>query len=1098
SEDTCRALSEQYHQLEQAMGQVAEAWLECQKRIDDYVDEEVAMRTKQRFLKEDWEVFKQRHFIDQLNGGKAVSGENNFTDTMRHLLSSQLNISDCPNCNYRHRCTCDDCSLSHILMCGIMDSPVTEDIHNNHLPLQIDSAPDCLSESHLSSMSSGSSGSSSGSPFTVQQRERLKPILNENSSGPSFNTENEDIEPVSEKPENLCSCNHCDIADIDSASGIHRQLNDCVKSTTLKLKSPHDSSTSSTSSEGEAEKPSAKTSSHLPRIQKGDLMIGSKGTRKDGSKRNSPVPSYPTQQTNQVSTCCECHICKQETIGLSSSDTEQKCLPAGHQFKIPEKTVHPGLHLYPHIHGQMPLPTVPHLSPTLHTSFYTAPPLAQNKALLQNHTNNQPMLNTSFQDHIYSNGFGSTTDWKSSEFLSIWESEVMNEKNWYASNFLQDELPGEGNVMVASSAAEPNPNILPVTTGNEGMAVTDSKKKENMLKKKCLYHFQDAFMHNNKVVMATSSFKVSSKRSSSLGDVFHSISSEDHRCSASATPQNSSTTLAPLSSLSPGVLSPTSAPHLPGSGIPSFSRTSTTAPSFVDANLGLYPTTVASPSTKDSLVSTASSVCSDPDCEGQHCEHSDLYDHPQYDGEESQDEDSCSEHSSSTSTSTNQKEGKYCDCCYCEFFGHGGPPAAPTSRNYAEMREKLRLRLTKRKEGQPRKPELISDRDDVVDHRKVEDLLQFINSPETKPVSSTRIAKRARHKQKKLEENGSILWQTPSARERKGKKSQVGTESGTQQQRQQIEHQGDEAQQLQTIKKKKKRANTSCEKVKIVTQNCEAMRKPSSGASESLQSELLGKREIPSDSLSKHTDDVEQGPASENFCEPCDPTKDRDSQLLFKTEMTVKSHEPLSLLLNIMHNHTEDNSKEQITQISKLFAQQLKKPCKGTDSQPRIKNKMKSKLKVTDLQSHAASQKEEKKVSAKKSKQMNPVTKSSFVRTSFFPSEQLHNKQLLQDSSQPKVKSKKNKKKSDKGSSSIGKAQYVYYPVSFSVPIVFQIKNDVFLPKDVDLDSVEMDETEREVEYFKRFCLDSARQTRQRLSVNWSNFTLKKATFAAH
>nr|XP_060630101.1 protein FAM193A isoform X1 [Anolis sagrei ordinatus] len=1058
------------------MGQVAEAWLECQKRIDDYVDEEVAMRTKQRFLKEDWEVFKQRHFLDQLNGGKAVSGENNFTDTMRHLLSSQLNISDCPNCNYRHRCTCDDCSLSHILMCGIMDSPVTEDIHNNHLPLQIDSAPDCLAESHLSSMSTGSSGSSSGSPFTVQQREKLKPILNENSSGPSFNTENEDIEPASEKHENLYSCNHCDIANIDSASGIHRQLNESIKSTTLKLKSPQGSSTSSTSSEGEGEKPNAKNSSHLPRIQKGDLMVGSKVIRKDGSKRNSPVPSYPTQQANQVPTCCECHICKQETIGLSSSDTEQKCLPAGHQFKIPEKSVHPGLHLYPHIHGQIPLPTVPHLSPTLHTSFYTSQPLAQNKALLQNHTNNQPILNTSFQDHMYSNGFGSTTDWKSSEFLSIWESEVMNEKNWYASNFLQDELPG--NDMVASSAAEPNPNILPVTTGNEGMAVTDSKKKENTLKKKCLYHFQDAFMHNNKVVMATSSatssvsctattvqssnnqFKVSSKRSSSLGDVFHSISSEDHRCSASAAPQNSPTTLAQLSSLSPGVLSPTSAPHLPGSGIPAFSRTITTPPSFVDTNLGLYPTTMASPSTKESLVSTASSVCSDPDCEGQHCEHSDLYDHPQYDGEESQDEDSCSEHSSSTSTSTNQKEGKYCDCCYCEFFGHGGPPAAPTSRNYAEMREKLRLRLTKRKEGQPRKPELISDRDGVVDHRKVEDLLQFINSPETKPVSSTRTAKRARHKQKKLKE-----------------KSQIGTESGTREQRQQIEHQGDEAHQLQAIKKKKKRANTSCEKVKIVPQNCEVMRKPSLGAPESLQSELLGKRDTSADSLSKHADDFEQGPISENFCEPCNPAKDRDSQLLFKTEMTVKSHEPLSLLLNIMHNHTEDNSKEQITQISKLFAQQLKKPCKGADSQPRIKNKMKSKLKVTDLQSLAVSQKEEKKVSTKKSKQMNPVAKSSFVRSSFFPSEQLHNKQLLQDSPQPKAKSKKNKKKSDKGSSSI---------------------DDVFLPKDVDLDSVEMDETEREVEYFKRFCLDSARQTRQRLSVNWSNFTLKKATFAAH
>lgn len=31
-----------------------------------------------------------------------------------------------------------------------------------------------------------------------------------------------------------------------------------------------------------------------------------------------------------------------------------------------------------------------------------------------------------------------------------------------------------------------------------------------------------------------------------------------------------------------------------------------------------------------------------------------------------------------------------------------------------------------------------------------------------------------------------------------------------------------------------------------------------------------------------------------------------------------------------------------------------------------------------------------------------------------------------------------------------------------------------------------------------RFCLDSARQTRQRLSINWSNFSLKKTTFAAH
>lgn len=91
------------------------------------------------------------------------------------------------------------------------------------------------------------------------------------------------------------------------------------------------------------------------------------------------------------------------------------------------------------------------------------------------------------------------------------------------------------------------------------------------------------------------------------------------------------------------------------------------------------------------------------------------------------------------------------------------PPAAPTSRNYAEMREKLRLRLTKRKEEQPKHEEQqqqppqqqqqqpVVERDEgVEDHRRVEDLLQFINSADNKPSTSSKAAKRARHKQKKV------------------------------------------------------------------------------------------------------------------------------------------------------------------------------------------------------------------------------------------------------------------------------------------------------------------------------------------------------------
>uniref|UniRef100_A0A8D2L8H4 Family with sequence similarity 193 member A n=1 Tax=Varanus komodoensis TaxID=61221 RepID=A0A8D2L8H4_VARKO len=1091
SEDTYRILLQQYCKLEQEMGQVAEAWLECQKRLDDYVDEQVAMKTKQHLLKEDWEVFKQRHFIEELNGKKAISGENNFTETMRHLLSSRLSISDCPNCNYRRRCTCDDCSLSHILMCGIMDSPVTDDLQSNHLPLQMDSAPDYFSEIHVPSMSSGSSGSTSTSPFTVQQIDRPRLIVTDNNSGPPFVIENEDVTPVSEKLGELYSTHHYDNADIvGNVNGIHKQFNGVVKNVTLKFESPQGSSSSSNSSEADAEEADEENGSSLAGIQAGDLLLGRNMIRKDEAERDGPLASYSALQANLGPACCECHACSQEAPGSSSPGPEVRSLPAGHQYGIPEKPAHPALHLYPHIHGQRPAHAVPHVPPPLlHPSLYTASPFAQNKALVQNHANDQHILSTSFQDYLYPSGFGSPADQKSSKFLSIWGSEVMHEKDRNGSTFLQDTFPGEGMPL-----SELGPNVLPVTSRNEEMTITDSKKQENTSKKKCLYHFQDAFMDPHKVVMATSSatssvsctattvqsssnqFKVSSKRSSSTGDMFHNISSKDHRCPMSAASQRNSTSVAPLSTLSSVMLSSPSAAHLPSPNAPSFSRVISTAPCFVDPHPGLCPTTVTSPAAKEDVLSAPSSVCSDPDCEG-----SSLCDQQNGDGEDSQDEGSCSGHSSCTSASTGQKEGKYCDCCYCEFFGHGGPPAAPTSRNYAEMREKLRLRLTKRKEGQPRKPELSSDKENVVDHRKVEDLLQFINSPEAKPVSSTRTAKRARHRQKRLKEKAHLEADAREQETHPLLEQPCPKEEAAQQPRE-----------SRAVKKKKKeRGSTSCQTAQVHSQECQAMREPFPGAPGSIQKELLDKREASPDSTAKRASHGEPGPASDGFCEQPSPADGKDSKGLFKPE---KPHEPLSLLLNIMHHQTEDKNKQQITQISKLFAQQLKKPSKMTYIQPNIKNKMQSKPQVTELQSFAVSRKEEKKLTAHKTKQLNSVTKSPFRRGSFFPSEELHNALFLQDCPQTKGKSKKSKKKkSGKGNSSIGKPSYR----KLILLILCAFADDVFLPKDVDLDNVEMDATEREVEYFKRFCLDSARQTRQRLSINWSNFSLKKTTLAA-
>ncbi|PNI18014.1 FAM193B isoform 10, partial [Pan troglodytes] len=64
----------------------------------------------------------------------------------------------------------------------------------------------------------------------------------------------------------------------------------------------------------------------------------------------------------------------------------------------------------------------------------------------------------------------------------------------------------------------------------------------------------------------------------------------------------------------------------------------------------------------------------DPGCKGHKFAHSGLACQlPQpceADEGLGEEEDSSSERSSCTSSSTHQRDGKFCDCCYCEFFGH--------------------------------------------------------------------------------------------------------------------------------------------------------------------------------------------------------------------------------------------------------------------------------------------------------------------------------------------------------------------------------------------------------------------------------------------
>ncbi|XP_046684977.1 protein FAM193A-like isoform X2 [Homalodisca vitripennis] len=146
--------------------------------------------------------------------------------------------------------------------------------------------------------------------------------------------------------------------------------------------------------------------------------------------------------------------------------------------------------------------------------------------------------------------------------------------------------------------------------------------------------------------------------------------------------------------------------------------------------------------------------------------------------DETSPEDSCSDRSSSTQ----RGDSRHCDCCYCEVFGHGVPSVAPVSRNYTEMRERLRLLLTKKKakcKSSPTAPPptttptaapavpvtgqlqqgnaagcpVNGEVETPKDPRDLEDLLDFIEgNPSQKCKDEKKAAKKARQKQKKQEE----------------------------------------------------------------------------------------------------------------------------------------------------------------------------------------------------------------------------------------------------------------------------------------------------------------------------------------------------------
>nr|XP_005992417.1 PREDICTED: protein FAM193B isoform X2 [Latimeria chalumnae] len=510
-----------------------------------------------------------------------------------------------------------------------------------------------------------------------------------------------------------------------------------------------------------------------------------------------------------------------------------------------------------------------------------------------------------------------------------------------------------------------------------------------------------------------------------------------------------------------------------------------------------------------------------------------------------EDEDSSSERSSCTSSSTNQKDGKYCDCCYCEFFGHNAPPAAPTSRNYAEIREKLRTRLTKRKEELPQKADHNASGEPAIDHRNVDELLDYINSTEPKPTNSAKAAKRARHKQKKKEKE----------------KAQIEAESQKRASRspppgQDIKHET-ETKLLEWPQLELERVNSfltsRLEEIKNTIKdsirasfsmydlNLDVNDFPKKAATldhKNLLSHLNGSSDLQKidldlspltlGSLKNHIVNGNEYGAQPEENDPAYITvqENGDIKRLNSTpnlsrlirvrspdrtnvavalEDTVQGtvQKEVSDLKQVYGNSRQKNKKKQSSQAKKNEANDVQPVNQAKSDNPRTLG-IGLKLGMKQMQAVQSTESQRGKNSTKNceehrgvkhvqlgaSDSAKPENENNEVKNPRNGTElnlkpdpnavyetgvkQLNNRAATANLPQPKGKSKKNKNKMEKSYSSI---------------------DDVFLPKD--LDGVEMDETDREVEYFKRFCLDSAKQTRQKVAVNWSNFTLKKTSSAA-
>lgn len=234
-----------------------------------------------------------------------------------------------------------------------------------------------------------------------------------------------------------------------------------------------------------------------------------------------------------------------------------------------------------------------------------------------------------------------------------------------------------------------------------------------------------------------------------------------------------------------------------------------------------------------------------------------------------------------------------------------------------------------------------------------------------------------------------------------------------------------ELQKLRAVKKKKKeRPSKDCPKLDMLSGNFQeaAESVPDSGNIHNGSLEQTAEPETSSHSPSRHADHTEPRPGPGADGDAADPGDTRD--------VSGKPQEPLSFLLDIMHQHKEGPGRQKLKQAAKSSSEPGRKPAeppRASEGQPRPRPQTEAKAKLLELPSLAEQKREERKASSNNSsRKLNHVKEDKWPPGPMEPASPSDltpgTKLLLADSPQPRGKSKKNKKKKgDRVNSSIGK-----------------------------------------------------------------------------